>query len=145
MKTKIPAFLILASGCALVTLFAHGCRTSNQASRQTPQASGGILFEIHCSACHGETGGGDGPGAIGYCIPPPDLRTITIRRGGLFPEQELCDIIDGRKYIAAHGMRQMPFWGTPSLDSSNQPAAHRESLGREAIAELVTYIRTMQR
>lgn len=36
--------------------------------------SGQALYAAHCAACHGESGGGDGPAARGLPRPPADLR-----------------------------------------------------------------------
>lgn len=68
-------------------------------------------FERYCSACHGMDGRGDGPLLDVLRIPPADLTRIAARRGGVFPDAEIADRIDGRAEVRAHGGREMPVWG----------------------------------
>lgn len=42
-------------------------------------AEGQRLYLNHCSACHGESGAGDGPAAAGLSPPPADLRWVMRR------------------------------------------------------------------
>jgi mono/diheme cytochrome c family protein len=42
-------------------------------------AEGRTLFQAHCSACHGETGEGNGPAADGMVPPPSSLRWVMSR------------------------------------------------------------------
>ncbi|NNL67959.1 MAG: c-type cytochrome, partial [Myxococcales bacterium] len=68
-------------------------------------------FERYCSACHGMDGRGDGPLREVLRTPPLDLTRIAARRGGVFPDAEIADVIDGRREVQAHGGREMPVWG----------------------------------
>jgi mono/diheme cytochrome c family protein len=72
---------------------------------------GAELYRMHCAACHGAAGRGDGPVAPLMAISVPDLTRIAARRGGRFPEDEVARIIDGLSPLAAHGARHMPVWG----------------------------------
>jgi mono/diheme cytochrome c family protein len=72
--------------------------------------AGSRLFRIHCAACHGSTGRGDGPLADQLRRLPPDLTQFTRRNGGMFPGERVYRIIDGRD-VASHGDREMPVWG----------------------------------
>jgi mono/diheme cytochrome c family protein len=60
--------------------------------------------------------------------PPPDLTQIAARRGGLFDESVVVEIIDGR--MPAHGARDMPVWG--------------RVLEREEIVAIARHLRTIQ-
>lgn len=71
---------------------------------------GSRLFRLHCAACHGATGVGNGPLADGLRRQPPDLTKYTARNGGVFPSERLGQIIDGR-HVPSHGDREMPLWG----------------------------------
>lgn len=75
------------------------------------EPDGAKLFANHCAACHGTLGEGDGPVAASMAIRVPSLRTLTVRSGGVFPEDAVAAYIDGREPRAAHGHRQMPVWG----------------------------------
>ena len=59
----------------LVSIFAysHTGAEPNNPNRQKNIKSGEEAYKKYCSACHGRTGIGDGPGAIISGIPPRDL------------------------------------------------------------------------
>jgi mono/diheme cytochrome c family protein len=78
---------------------------------QAVEPDGRKLFANYCAACHGAVGEGDGPVAGSMAIGVPNLRTLSMRNGGDFPESTVAAYIDGRELRAAHGDRQMPIWG----------------------------------
>lgn len=69
------------------------------------------LYQIHCQACHGEDGKGNGPMRDQLEIEPPDLTTIATRHDGVFPRDQMHRVIDGRIELPLHGSRNMPVWG----------------------------------
>ena len=69
------------------------------------------LFATHCASCHGDDGEGGGPVAAVMTITVPNLRTLSMRNGGVFPADAVAAYIDGREQRAAHGSRTMPIWG----------------------------------
>jgi hypothetical protein len=44
-------------------------------------------------------------------VPPPDLTILAKMNNGVLPFSAVYEIIDGRKTVMAHGMRDMPIWG----------------------------------
>jgi mono/diheme cytochrome c family protein len=105
-------------------------------------------FRMHCAACHGMSGLGDGPIGQSLKTPAPNLALIAQRNGGAFPFQRVYDIIEGSAVVSAHGTRDMPLWGdryrrdakpvTPDqVDITNQLVERR-------ILSLVYYIGTLQ-
>lgn len=76
---------------------------------------GRVLFERHCSACHGLDGSGRTPFSTLLRTPPADLRQLAARNGGEFPDVEVLAIVDGR--LPAHGARDMPIWGRLLTDA----------------------------
>ncbi len=105
-------------------------------------------FRMHCAACHGMTGLGDGPIGQVLKMPAPNLALIAPRNGGLFPLQRVYEVIEGSSVVTAHGTRDMPLWGdryrndakpvTPDqVDITNQLVERR-------ILSLVYYIGTLQ-
>ena len=74
-------------------------------------AKGKTLFETNCASCHGTSGKGDGPVAASLTRPPSDLTTIGRRNGGHFDESAVMGFIDGERFVAEHGTREMPVWG----------------------------------
>ncbi len=67
-----------------------------------------------CAACHGGTGQGDGPLAVGLNPSPPDLTTIAARNGGIFDRNYVASFIDGLNR-GAHNAAAMPEFGTTDL------------------------------
>ena len=65
----------------------------------------------YCSACHGESGKGDGV-VSGFMQPrPTDLTQLAKKAGGQFPTMQVVESIDGTKTVRAHGDTDMPVWG----------------------------------
>ena len=75
------------------------------------ESLGRKYFVRYCSSCHGMDASGNGPAASAMRPPPADLRRIAQRRGGRFPAAEIATYIDGRRFVRAHGSREMPVWG----------------------------------
>ena len=94
----------------LVFLLVCGIPFVGNAAAQDPKV-GEAEYRLHCAACHGLTGLGDGP--IGQFLkkPAPNLALISERNGGKSPIQLVYNTIDGSNVIAAHGTRDMPLWG----------------------------------
>jgi mono/diheme cytochrome c family protein len=95
----------------------------------------------HCAACHGADGEGGGPVATTMRVTVPNLRTLTMRNGGVFPAEDITAYIDGRKIHAAHGDRLMPVWGDV-FRGPEQGTAQR--VVRRRVADLVSFIATLQ-
>lgn len=68
-------------------------------------------YEQSCAICHGTNGKGDGSFSEMLQLTIPDLTTLSIRNGGVFPVDRVYAVIDGREEVKAHGMREMPIWG----------------------------------
>src|SRR6516165_8511294 len=68
-------------------------------------------FRRYCAQCHGMDATGDGPVAPALKKKPANLTLLSKNNGGVFPEQEVRDFIDGTKTSASHGSRAMPIWG----------------------------------
>ena len=99
------------------------------------------LFFNHCAACHGPQGEGDGPVAAAMRVAVPNLRTLAMRNGGVFPTDAVRTYIDGRKTPAAHGDRQMPIWGDIFQGTEQRTA---ELTARRRIDALVEVIVSIQ-
>jgi mono/diheme cytochrome c family protein len=68
-------------------------------------------FRRYCAQCHGMSGVGNGPVAPALKKKPANLTLLAKNNGGVFPEEEVRDFINGTKTSAAHGSREMPIWG----------------------------------
>jgi mono/diheme cytochrome c family protein len=100
------------------------------------------LYEEHCMVCHGIRGRGDGELAGELKVAPADLTTIALRRGGVFPEVELREVIDGRRRVRAHGPANMPLWG--DVFSRERAGPQHETEIRDKVESLVTYLKSIQ-
>jgi mono/diheme cytochrome c family protein len=104
-----------------------------------PDPTGAELFNQYCAACHGNDLKGTGDVPEPYKA-PPDLTTLARRNGGTFPEAQVLDILRNGVVIPAHGLADMPAWGTDSrlMDISNP------SQVSERITALVAYVKSKQ-
>jgi mono/diheme cytochrome c family protein len=109
--------------------------------------AGEIEYQQACAACHGASGHGDGPVAKFMSVPVPDLTKVAARRDGIFPYQELMEMVDGRnagRSPGPHGTT-MPVWGDRfMMDSGSPNPVENEinTLGR--ISSLINYIYQIQ-
>ena len=105
---------------------------------KTPLVDGGALYGAFCATCHGTSGQGDGVMAGATVKTPPNLTTLAMRNGGVFPSVRVRRIVDGTG-IQSHGDRTMPVWGDVFMRtrSSGADAAAR-------IDAIVTFLESMQ-
>ncbi|HJU10353.1 MAG TPA: cytochrome c [Candidatus Binataceae bacterium] len=114
--------------------------------------SGKLDFRRYCAQCHGMDGKGDGPVAAALKKKPANLTLLAKNNGGVFPEKEVRDFIDGTKTAAAHGNRAMPIWGDAfrMRSASEGAGATMGSVGLTQqqvdakINRLVNYVKSIQ-
>lgn len=80
------------------------------------------LYAVHCAACHGPGGGGDGPFAASLSVRPPALRDLAVQ--GRFTDGELEQLI-------SHGRP-----GTP------MPGVAR-ALDRDDVQRMIAFLRVL--
>lgn len=99
---------ILQVGCLVV--FSTLVWGSAVAAAEPPPPAK-ALYLRYCSACHGESGKGDG--VVSSFLQPKatDLTKLTKGNHGTFPFVPVMQAIDGTKTIRAHGETNMPVWG----------------------------------
>lgn len=109
---------------------------------QTPTArySGNDDFHVYCSSCHGGEARGDGMIAKSLKKRPADLTQLSRRNGGVFPDDKVFKIIDGRKG-GAHTDSDMPAWGEVFAKASESAS---DETAAERIEILVRYLETLQ-
>ena len=104
------------------------------------EAPGARLFRNHCASCHGDQGRGNGPMAEQLRRRPVDLTSYTARNGGVFPDERLRRIVDGRD-VASHGDPVMPVWG--DVFSRSREGLTDDAV-RARISAIVDYLRSIQ-
>jgi mono/diheme cytochrome c family protein len=112
--------------------------------------SGKLQFRQYCAQCHGMDATGDGPVAPALKKKPANLTLLSKNNGGVFPEQEVRDFIDGSKTAESHGTREMPIWGyafmhrTASQGTGAGGPGLTEVQVKEKIETLVNYVKSIQ-
>ncbi|MBI3756799.1 MAG: cytochrome c [Deltaproteobacteria bacterium] len=119
-----------------------------QFGRLTPSAAqeprtGAHLFHQYCASCHGENGNGNGPVAPYLMVKPLNLTTITERRQGKFPEEQILRIVAGDENPPGHGTRTMPVWGE-RLQDDLIGGVSKPAVAQGRVAFLVDYLKTIQ-
>ena len=84
-------------------------KNTNITADQLRTRDGEELYRSLCSACHGETGAGDGPAAPALYPHPVDLTQLAKENGGTYPSRAVYTSISGR-YDSLHSRTDMPCW-----------------------------------
>lgn len=96
---------------ALVLALAPTQADASDELKEKVLAEGRDDFAVHCAACHGDSGKGEGPMAKLLVKPPTDITKLSAANGGRFPFWRVFDIVTGSAPIAGHDTFQMPhFW-----------------------------------
>ncbi|MGB7435256.1 MAG: cytochrome c [Candidatus Acidiferrum sp.] len=118
-------------------------------ARRTPEptkavppdlASGKLTYMDYCAACHGADGRGHGPAASELKTPPANLRRLTIRHDGKFPEEYVSRVVRFGDPKLGHGSRDMPIWGPVFSMQENGD----ETGVRRRINNLCNYLASIQ-
>lgn len=116
----------------------------DEASSRTVEL-GRERFIQYCASCHGVSATGDGRLSEILQKRPADLTKIAARRDGKFPVEEIEQFIDGRRWVAAHGEREMPVWGTRlAQEAPGRSLADREPYVKNRLRLIVAYLRSIQ-
>ena len=149
MKRKFLVMGVLVGGLMLA-----GAEAVAAAATGTPLVSEGISLELgrrdfrsYCSGCHGVEGKGDGTLAEFLTLAIPDITKLTKLNAGIFPEERVMEVIDGRADVKVHGMRDMPVWGdwfNSEAVSQDTDRDSRELIVQDRIQSLVSFIKSIQ-
>jgi mono/diheme cytochrome c family protein len=153
VRSRLSLYILILS----TVLIAQGvarAQTGITSGQSVPSRSdiqkGELEFRLYCAQCHGMEATGNGPVAPALRTRPANLRLLTKNRGGVFPEQEIREFVDGTKQMASHGNREMPIWGlafqyrgSPVGEIHGPPPASKTEVDRR-IELLVDYIRSIQ-
>jgi len=133
--------------CTILTTAAV-CALSGFAFAQwSPPSTARKDFVLNCADCHGVYGKGNGPAT--QVIPgfkSADLTLLSKKNGGLFPRQEVYDVVDGRKRLSEHydPDTDMPLWGLTFQPEGREFSKEAEEKVKARISGLVDYIEGIQ-
>lgn len=146
MRHASHAGIFLAAVATTTTLLAAASPVLAQSQSRKDEPIGQSSFLANCAVCHGREGKGDGPYAALLTKKPATLTTIRERNKGIFPQEYLYKLIDGREMIMAHGTRDMPVWGDVFREQAVQDfwPWGSEQVVRGKILELVYYVQSIQ-
>jgi mono/diheme cytochrome c family protein len=102
-------------------------------------------FATYCSACHGASGTGDGPGAEGLAKRPADLTQLSARNGGAFPGTRVMAKIYG--YTGRDSASAMPQFG-PLLQGDLMPYDGGDGIATptpQRLVQLAEHLKTLQK
>lgn len=134
--------IILAALLLLLALAPAVSQETNKEDEIQLFNEGSILYQRNCTNCHGTRAKGDGQVARLLAVKPTDLTQLAVNNDGEFPAEEVYKVIDGRKGVAGHGMRDMPIWGDVFLAEDGGPEAEAEA--ERKIRSLVMYLKKIQ-
>jgi mono/diheme cytochrome c family protein len=97
----------------------------------------------YCSACHGESGKGDGVVAHLMRPKPTDLTALAKQNKGVFPYGRMMRVIDGRDTLRAHGDPDMPVWGEIFKAEDDMTAAEEAEV-RGKLMLILEHLTTIQ-
>ncbi len=153
LKTR-GRYTLIGTVQMLGLLFGVGCYAALAQEGLTIGTSGEMIsgqqqFRRYCAQCHGLDGTGNGPVAPALKKKPTNLTSLAKNHGGVFPDKEVRDYIDGQHMITSHGSREMPIWGREFMlrqasgAGAGGPPLTQSQVQRK-IDLLANYIRSIQ-
>jgi mono/diheme cytochrome c family protein len=149
----IGKLLLIGAFAATAMLAAPGTLASSVATTAPGQKEGISLalgerdFRNYCAACHGVDAVGDGTLGEFLTLTVPDLTKLTKRNTGVFPEERVRQVIDGRAEVRIHGARDMPIWGDwfdREAEQTGITNEARDEIVHDRIESLMLYLKSIQ-
>lgn len=126
----------------LIAGLLSGLAMAEEETYTPSMALGKNTFRIYCASCHGREAVGDGPLSEHLRVAPADLTRIAERHDGVFPEERVFKIIDGREPVRGHGSSDMPIWGEVFQNTSDD---NSEEKVEQRILDLVHFLKSIQK
>jgi mono/diheme cytochrome c family protein len=101
---------------ALLFALSAAPQSTNTVNIDVPRTlanDGRQMYVSYCASCHGLSGRGNGPAAGVLRVPPSDLTVLSKSNQGKFPGYRVASVLRfGPESPKAHGLREMPVWGS---------------------------------
>jgi len=111
---------------------------------------GKLEYDSACAVCHGLNGKGDDAAMkLELVKPVPNLTELAEKNDGVFPVDLVYQVIDGRREIRAHGLREMPIWGRVFKDQTSiyfeqNPPYNKDWVVHSRVLALIDYLSRLQ-
>lgn len=106
--------------------------------------SGTGMYLRYCASCHGKDGTGGGTVSRDLKVRVPDLTVLAKKNKGIFPLDDVMATIDGRRFVRAHGDRDMPVWGE-TFQSEAEGKKYQELTTLLKAKLIAEYVGTLQK
>ena len=126
----------------LAVALVGSCLAACSASPGAIDYDGAALYAGNCANCHGTYGEGDGAVTPDLSVAMQDLRYLSARNDGAYPDEFVRRIVDGREVRIAHGPEGMPTWGNVFAQQEGyDESADKRVVGKiDAIVEFLASI-----
>ncbi len=138
-RNVIERFLTASFVLAGIVMLVTSCFDS---TKKTPLEEGNEFFQSYCVICHGKYADGKGNMADRLNTPPMNLTTIAERRGGVFPDEEIANIIAGKDKVPGHSTGDMPAWWETFKKSED---IKKDKEVQKKIDNIVAYLKAIQK
>jgi len=138
LQRQLVTTALAAAMAAGVSARSNAQTVKNEPARKIQSVEGVDSFKEYCAVCHGPSAKGNGPAAAALKTAPPDLTTIT-KRKGTFSKSDVENRITGKSLSPAHGTGDMPMWGHV-FDAM----APDKTIAQLRVNNLVEYIQSIQ-
>ena len=137
LKRELVSGVLLALTVSFVWSVVSAQTIKKEAARPIESVEGVDSYKEYCAVCHGPNAKGNGPAAAALKTAPPDLTTITKRKGS-FSALDVENRISGKSLPPSHGSGEMPIWGHV-FDVIQDP-----TVAKLRINNLVNYLKSLQ-
>jgi mono/diheme cytochrome c family protein len=143
MSTNIASMIVLLLSFVM-TFSGQQWQLKPTPIQPTPWASGQVMYQEYCAACHGNHGDGRGPAARAMKGPVPDLTAMAQRNGGKFPYNRFELILrvgaEGTVHPSGQYAGQMPAWQPLFATLPGET----EAISYQRISNLARYVESLQ-
>ncbi len=126
------------AAAVVATLAAAGCVA-------TPVQVGRAAYQDNCASCHGARATGDGPMAVFVAGGVPNLRQLSLKNGGSFPEAHVVQVVTRVSDLHANIVAMPDFGALLDASPTIYTAPDGEQIRTDAtVLAIADYLRSVQ-